>query len=453
MKKRSMNLLLVLILVLVSVLVGCSNNNNEGTPTSEESPAKSANSTNSADSKPAEKVAIDFWGGWTGPDGDIMRAMVEKFNSENPNITVTLTTLQWTPLFEKFVTQVKAGNPPSLMAMHPQDVASFVDLGILDPDAAAKTGVKKEDYSENDWNGILLDGKQYAVPLDSSTHGIYINTEMFEKAGLDPANPPKTGEEFIAAATKLTIDANGKHPDEAGFDINNVKQWGMGLPNNHHGFYIWFALMNQQGQSLLDNDQKKTNFDAAKGAETWQWLEDLIYKYKVVPKGQKAPMDDFKAGLTAMVVDGPWQLPGLEGQDKVKWTTVPFIQVYGEPGVWGSGHILTFPVEKDGNKHEAALKLAKWLIDNSEEWAKSGNIPVKLQVQEKIKDMPGRKAFLDMLSSRNLLPNIAKTQQLFSAVAPSPIITATQAIMLENKNPQDVTKELIEGMDAILSQP
>ncbi|MEH7438061.1 ABC transporter substrate-binding protein [Neobacillus drentensis] len=443
MKKRLMSSFLVTLLVSAAVLVGCSKDSND----------QKASSSNGNEDNSNQQVAIDFWGGWTGPDGDVMRSMVDQFNSENPNIKVTLTTLQWTPLFEKFVTQVKAGNPPSLMAMHPQDIASFASLGILDGEAAKNAEVKKEDFAPNVWKQTFLDGKQFAIPLDNSTHGLYLNTEMFTKAGLDATKPPKTAAEFIDAATKLTIDANGKHPNEAGFDSNNVKQYGFGMPNNHHGFYMWLALMGQQGESLLNKDQKKIAVDSAKGADAWKFLEELIYKYKVVPKGQKDPMGDFKAGLTAMVIDGPWQLPGLETQDKIKWATAPFFQVYDEPGVWGSGHILTFPVEKDAKKREAALKLAKWLSDHSEDWAKSGNIPTKLAVQDKIKDMPGRQAFIDSIPNVKMLPNIAKTQQLFSAVAPSPIITATQSIMLENKKPEDVMKDMTDGMNAILSQP
>ena len=57
---------------------------------------------------------------------------------------------------------------------------------------------------------------------------IYYNPALFEEAGIVP--PPSgstwTWDEFLANARVLTIDANGKHLGEEGFDANNVVQWG-----------------------------------------------------------------------------------------------------------------------------------------------------------------------------------------------------------------------------------
>lgn len=437
MKKKWIGYAFTLLLTVGIVLSGCSQ------------PKESS----SGSDKKNGVTEIEFWGGWTGPDGEVMRSLVDQFNQENSDIKVKLETMQWSPLFEKLITQTKVGNPPALMAMHPQDVAQFAKLGVLDSEAAKEVGLQKDQFNETAWESTFYDDKQYAVPLDMHMHGLYLNTEMFEKAGLDPAKPPKTGDEFIEYATKLTIDKNGKHPNEPGFDSKNVKQWGFGMPNNHHGFYLWYALLNQQNEKLLDESGTKIVFDEAKGEQAWKWLGDLVYKHNVVPKGQKAPMDDFKAGLTAMVVDGPWQLPGLEGQDKIKWATAPFPKVYESEGVWGSGHILTFPKVKDPKNQKAAEKLAKWIIEHSEEWAKSGNIPSSLAVQGKLDSLPGRQAFIEMMPYTKVLPNITKTAQAFSATAPSPIITASQGILLENKNPTDITKQMRDGLDSIISGP
>ncbi|KLT16594.1 hypothetical protein AA980_18530 [Neobacillus vireti] len=433
----------MLVLALGTVLAGCSQ------------PKESSSDNPKQEGKNGEKTVtnINFWGGWTGPDGDVMRTLVEQFNQENADIKVNLETLQWTPLFEKLITQTKVGNPPALMAMHPQDIAQFASLGVLDPDAAKGAGVEKDQFNANAWDGTFYDGKQYAIPLDMHMHALYLNNEMYEKAGLDPANPPKTGEELIDYATKLTIDANGKHPNETGFDINNVKQWGLGMPNNHHGFYLWFALLNQQNEKLLDDSGKKTAFKDDAGEKAWKWLGELVYKHHVVPAGQKAPMDDFKSGLTAMVIDGPWQLPGLEGQDALKWSTAAFPRIFATDAVWGSAHVLTFPKVKDAKEREAAVKLAKWIAEHSEAWAKSGNIPSNLTAQKGLDDLPGRKAFIEMMPYTKVLPNIPKTAQAFSASSPSPIMNASQGILLENKDPSAITKEMRDGLEAIISQP
>jgi ABC-type glycerol-3-phosphate transport system substrate-binding protein len=57
---------------------------------------------------------------------------------------------------------------------------------------------------------------------------IYYNPELFAKAGITPppVDQPWTWEELIANAKLLTLDASGKHLGEAGFDKDNVVQWG-----------------------------------------------------------------------------------------------------------------------------------------------------------------------------------------------------------------------------------
>ncbi|AWS43443.1 sugar ABC transporter substrate-binding protein [Streptosporangium sp. 'caverna'] len=57
------------------------------------------------------------------------------------------------------------------------------------------------------WEAFGKDGKIYAAPVTLQGHPIYYNKTLYEKAGLDPASPPKTWDEFIgdcAAIKKAT---------------------------------------------------------------------------------------------------------------------------------------------------------------------------------------------------------------------------------------------------------
>ena len=33
-----------------------------------------------------DPVTLEFWGGWTGPDGAIMQGLVDQWNAENPDV-------------------------------------------------------------------------------------------------------------------------------------------------------------------------------------------------------------------------------------------------------------------------------------------------------------------------------------------------------------------------------
>jgi ABC-type glycerol-3-phosphate transport system substrate-binding protein len=57
------------------------------------------------------------------------------------------------------------------------------------------------------WEAFSKDGKIYAAPVTLQGHPIYYNKTLYEKAGLDPASPPKTWDEFVgdcAAIKKAT---------------------------------------------------------------------------------------------------------------------------------------------------------------------------------------------------------------------------------------------------------
>ncbi len=404
----------------------------------------------------ATPLELNFWGGWTGPDGDIMRAIVQQYNGRHPNVHVTLTTLQWTPLFDKFLTAMRAGQGPDLMAMHPQDTAQFIETGLLEPLSAfgRAIDVKSGDFDRNAWGYAFYKGAQYALPLDFHMHGLYYNVDMFRKVGLDPAQPPTTGEALIAAARRLTIDAAGRTPGDAGFDAKNVKQYGLAFPNNHHAFYIWFALLHQQGDTFLGGDNR-VSFDDAKGIAAWKWEEDLIFKHGVVPVGESNPAQDFLTGRTAMLIDGPWQMPAMDKQQGLNWATAPFPRVFGKMAVWGSGHILTVPKQANRERQLAAIDLAQWIISNSDFWAASGNIPVYQLAtnSERFSRLKGRGPFLSMLPNEVILPNIVRSAQVFSAASPSPIILAAQAATLRNEDPATIVRDLRQRVNSLLAAP
>lgn len=395
-------------------------------------------------------VKIDYWGGWTGPDLDTMKGLVDKFNSEQSKIQVEFTSMQWTPLFAKFLTEMKGGHPPDVLAMHPFELGQFTEMGVLDTKPVENAKLNKADYSEFAWNGTYYKGKQYAIPLDVHMHGVFYNTDLFTKAGLSAA--PKTGDELIQMAQKLTLDKNGKHPNESGFDENNITQYGLGFNMNHHAFYQAYALINQQGNNPFTETMGKLELDEQKAAKAFGFLEDLIFKYKVVPKGEKSPVDDFITGKVAMFVDGPWQTPKLEASS-IKWSSAPYPKVFDKQAAWGAAEILTFPVNEKGdpNKKAAAIEFAKWIDKNSSGWAKSGQLPSNNIGMEAAKKMAGREAFVSSLGNAVLLPAHPKAAQLFSSTAPSPILTAAQDAVLNNKNPLDIAKQLKKDMDPILA--
>src|SRR5712692_7717823 len=141
-----------------------------------------------------------------------------------------------------------------------------------------------------------------------------------------------------------------------------------------------------------------------------------------------------------MLIDGPWQMPAMQKQQGLNWATAPFPSVFGRPAVWGSGHILTIPKQRDRAKQVATLALAQWVVRNSDFWATSGNIPVfRLAAEtDRFRRLKGRAAFVSMLPYEVILPNIVKS---------------AQAATLRNEDPATIVRTLRQRIDSVLAAP
>lgn len=429
--------LLATFALLVSVFSGCGNSQTAGTPSGGTDSAASAGTT-----------TINFYGGWTGADLEKMTGLVDEFNQSQTAIKVKFTSQQWSQMFTKFLADYQAGATPDVVAMHTFEMGQFVQMGVLDSEAIKSMSLKESDYIKTAWDGSTFQGALYGVPLDVNMHALYYNKDAFKRAGIDKA--PATKDELIADAQKLTVDTNGKTAADSGFDAANIKQYGFGFLQNHHAFYQTYALMNQMGYNPFTTDMTKISLDTSKVSPAIQFLEDLVYKYKATPVGEKSPIDDFKSGTVAMVIDGNWQLSGMDALP-FDWDTAEYPQIFDQKAVWGASELLAIPKNKDTVKQQAAATFVKWMSDNSAKWALSGQIPANLAAQKAATKLKGIDAYTAELDYVKFLPAHPKAVKIFSSAAPSPILTAAQNALLNNKNADEVTKQLESDINKVLA--
>ncbi len=406
-----------------------------------------------------EPVTLEFWGGWTGPDGTIMQELVDEYNAANPGVQVNLSVQQWSPLFDQFIAAGSAQQAPDIMSMHPQEIAQFVELGLIEPvtELVATSEVYTEDaYLPKAWELQFYNDTMYGLPFDLGVHGVYYNVDLFEAAGIEEF--PTNQEEMLEAMRLLTLDADGNHPGDEGFDPENIVQYAINMHTNHHAFYQWYALYNQLGGELLSEDGTQCVMDTDKATQAWQWLQDLVYVHYAAPQGQTDYARDFLTGRTAMLVDGPWQIPAMEAaaeESGFNWATAGYPTIFDEPATWGSGHTFTLPVYGDPDKREAAVDFIEWLGSNSLGWLASGQLPVRHDVieSEGYGELVGRDAFVETLQYQELLPNIPKFNEIFAANAPSPMNVMGQRIILENADIRTEVEAACSAITGILSIP
>lgn len=153
---------------------------------------------------------IIFWHAMSGQLGDTLIGVIDGFNKSQSDYvvqpvykgvyadTLTATIAAWRAGVAPHVAQVFDVGTATMIAAGPAviDVSKLMAQTGVPIDADAYVPSIKGYYALND-------GKMGGLPFNSSTVVMWINQDAFEKAGLDPATPPTTWPEVIAAARAI----------------------------------------------------------------------------------------------------------------------------------------------------------------------------------------------------------------------------------------------------------
>ena len=116
--------------------------------------------------------------------------MIEGFEKENPDIEVEYQEAPWGDDFEtKLNTGFASGTAPDVIHYSLSSIGARVPMGqyeCLDEYVADWEGM--EDLYDSVIEAGSIGGKLYGVPYTPDARMFVINTELFEKAGLDPDN-------------------------------------------------------------------------------------------------------------------------------------------------------------------------------------------------------------------------------------------------------------------------
>ncbi|TWD80638.1 multiple sugar transport system substrate-binding protein [Kribbella amoyensis] len=337
-------------------------------------PGGAASATGDGGAKGYEgpNVELDFWNGFTGGDGPFMRKLVDQFNSEHPNIKVKMTVMQWSDYYTKLPTAVSSGRGPAVAIMHVDSLATNAARNVIEPldDVAKALELKQEDFAEVVWKAGEYNGKRYGIPLDVHPLGFFYNKTLMEKAGLDPAKPPATADEYAAALEALKGKGMQGH-------------WAS--PFQFTGVLSVQALIWQFGGDLFSPDSAKTVWQEEPGVKALSWFVDLV-KNGHSPKNvaQDADAIALQNGKTAFNWNGIWNINTLKEKTSLQWGVAPIPNIGGTNAAWAGSHQFCLPKLKtpDENKSTAARVFVNYVSQKSLEWAKGGQVPARKQVRE-----------------------------------------------------------------------
>jgi ABC-type glycerol-3-phosphate transport system substrate-binding protein len=160
-----------------------------------------------------DKVSLQFWDNQQTESGlsAHQEEAAKRFEAENPNIKVNISTIPYREYQQRLLTAVEGGNAPDVSTIDQIWVGAFAKANAIEPldKLAADAGIKAETFFPGAWASAVYDGRLWGIPfnVDSWFFSFY-NVALFKAAGVDPASI-KTWAGLKEAARRLT--SSGKY--------------------------------------------------------------------------------------------------------------------------------------------------------------------------------------------------------------------------------------------------
>ena len=116
---------------------------------------------------------------------------VKRFEAENPDVKVEVTTIPYPEYQQRLLTAVQAGNGPDVSTVDQIWNAAFAEAGAIVPldDLAKKSGVKAETFFPGAWESANYKGNLWGVPFNVDVWFFaFVNKKLFSDAGVDPTS-------------------------------------------------------------------------------------------------------------------------------------------------------------------------------------------------------------------------------------------------------------------------
>ncbi|WP_449485086.1 ABC transporter substrate-binding protein [Streptomyces avidinii] len=280
-----------------------------------------------------------------------VQGVIDSFEKQYPDAKVKWEDVPGDGYNEKLVADAQAGALPDVVNLSTDSFQLLGDRGMLADVAKLDPEVAK-DYVPGAWEQFRLPGKGegvFAYPWYVTPEILTYNKDLFEKAGLDPAKPPTSVEQFFDYAEQIAATSGGRY---SAFMADPKGR----LPGD------WQKM----GIPILNETRDRFTFDTETAVGWVERMKDL-YDKGAMPKESLLKSDDINQLYGGgKIVFGP----GSPGFVKDIKQNAP--QVYAGTQVANAvtgklGHIGIYAqslgIKKDTNHLDAAAEFAKWVTN------------------------------------------------------------------------------------------
>jgi ABC-type glycerol-3-phosphate transport system substrate-binding protein len=376
---------------------------------------------------------------WWTPNFNEARAreLVTKFEQANQGIKVKLEITTTDGLPQRVLTALQSGAAPDIIDVQHAWVNGYAQNGLV---VAVDDVLKdREDYIPAALDYCTWNGKLWAIPYRIETHAVIYNKGAFKDAGLDPAKPPQTWDELVAAAKTLS---KGK---VSGFAIT-----GGGEVGNTIFRSLPFIWMN--GGDIISADAKKAVVNQPAAVAAVKFYTDF-YKNKQSPASTlendgTANRRLFIAETVAAYQSGQFDVASIKKENpKIDIGVMPIPHPAGKPtaallGGW------SFVIPSSAKNPTEAKKLVAFLAEAPNQGALTDTFPARKSAMSlpRFSD-PILTVFKEMLPYGRAVPNNKNWVQITQAY-----FEGIQRILLGDEDVQTAMDGAAKDIQALLDQ-
>lgn len=288
--------------------------------------------------------------------------------AEESGWTVSIDLVPWADYWTKLPLDVASGDAADVYWMNSANYVQYKDSGdLVDVSEAVPDG--SADWEQSVVDLYTRDGSLWGVPQLWDSIALFYNKDLVEEAGVDPTSlsfdPAAAGDPLREAGTALTLDAEGRHPGEEGFDPDARVQFGFNSQADRQAIIGPFLASN--GGTWQTDDQYA--FASPEGIAAFEYMASLVNVRNIAPSAADTnengdfSRDLFTQGKLALFQSGPYQLANIEsGVDgSFAWGLAPMVA--GPAGARSLVHgvVAVGNAAADDARKEGITALLAWL--------------------------------------------------------------------------------------------
>lgn len=380
-------------------------------------------------------IQLELWSLLTGNRAEILDRQVAAFNESQTGVEVSVVHQGgYSATKEKITAAMSARNLPALIMLDYLEVDFYAQQGVLAPLDEYFPSSDLADFLPGLMVDLVVNEKLYALPYNRSTQGLYVNTDLLRRVGIE--SPPTTWEEFEEQAYR-------------------VSALGDGYYYGYSYFHQWFfdAIMNTWGNDLSTADGQIT-FDDDTGVAMMSYFQNLQREgYLLVPPTTTGGFEEqkgaFVEGRVATVFESTSWLNTMSNVVDFNWDFAFIPAGDGGNAVTIGGGNFAVTSRASQTERDAAAKFLRYITDanqSAEFHVSTGYMPTRYSVLQ----LPNVEAFHNahpefLVSVRQT--EFARPASTFTRNVQSVWWRTTQGIqriLLNDEDPEAVLNEMAE---------